>query len=98
MSARRKNNDAQKARVENAGVLTASGLIAGEALMGLFIATVAFIKDQMGGEANSGPLAALKQSHRGWRCNFCCPCILSHLRSSFKSGKSGRTSTSPAIM
>jgi uncharacterized oligopeptide transporter (OPT) family protein len=28
-------NDAQKARVENAGVLTASGLIAGEALMGL---------------------------------------------------------------
>ena len=28
-------NEAQKARVENAGVLTASGLIAGEALMGL---------------------------------------------------------------
>jgi putative OPT family oligopeptide transporter len=28
-------NDAQKARIENAGVLTASGLIAGEALMGL---------------------------------------------------------------
>lgn len=33
-------NDAQKARVENAGVLTASGLIAGEALLGLFIAAV----------------------------------------------------------
>ncbi len=33
-------NDAQKARVENAGVLVASGLIAGEALMGLFIAGV----------------------------------------------------------
>jgi putative OPT family oligopeptide transporter len=31
-------NAAQKARVENAGVLTASGLIAGEALMGLAIA------------------------------------------------------------
>jgi len=31
-------NDAQKARVENAGVLTASGLIAGEALMGIVIA------------------------------------------------------------
>jgi putative OPT family oligopeptide transporter len=31
-------NDAQKARVENAGVLTASGLIAGEALCGLLIA------------------------------------------------------------
>jgi putative OPT family oligopeptide transporter len=31
-------NDAQKARVENAGVLTASGLIAGEALLGIVIA------------------------------------------------------------
>jgi len=35
---RRGFNDAQKARVENAGVLTASGLIAGEALTGLMIA------------------------------------------------------------
>jgi putative OPT family oligopeptide transporter len=33
-------NPAQKARVENAGVLTASGLIAGEALMGLVVAGV----------------------------------------------------------
>jgi hypothetical protein len=33
-------NAAQKARVENAGVLTASGLIAGEALMGLVVAAV----------------------------------------------------------
>ena len=33
-------NAAQKARVENAGVLTASGLIAGEALMGLAAAGV----------------------------------------------------------
>ncbi len=31
-------NDAQKARVENAGVLTASGMIAGEALLGIVIA------------------------------------------------------------
>jgi putative OPT family oligopeptide transporter len=31
-------NDAQKARIENAGVLTASGLIAGEALCGLLVA------------------------------------------------------------
>jgi putative OPT family oligopeptide transporter len=31
-------NDAQKARVDNAGVLTASGMIAGEALCGLVIA------------------------------------------------------------
>jgi putative OPT family oligopeptide transporter len=35
---RRGYNDAQKARVDNAGVLTASGLIAGEALCGLVIA------------------------------------------------------------
>ena len=33
-------NDAQKARVDNAGVLTASGLIAGEALCGLAIAGI----------------------------------------------------------
>ena len=45
--ARRKFNDAQKARVENAGILTASGLIAGEALMGLFVAgVVAFRADK----------------------------------------------------
>ena len=31
-------NDAQKARIENAGVLTAAGLIAGEALCGLLVA------------------------------------------------------------
>jgi putative OPT family oligopeptide transporter len=37
---RRGLNDAQKARVENAGVLTASGLIAGEALCGLIIAAI----------------------------------------------------------
>ncbi len=35
---RRGYNSAQKARVENAGVLTASGMIAGEALCGLVIA------------------------------------------------------------
>jgi len=33
-------NDAQKARIDNAGVLTASGLIAGEALCGLCVAAV----------------------------------------------------------
>jgi putative OPT family oligopeptide transporter len=37
-------NAAQKARVENAGVLTASGLIAGEALMGLVVAAVVAYK------------------------------------------------------
>jgi putative OPT family oligopeptide transporter len=35
---RRGFNDAQKARVDNAGVLTASGFIAGEALCGLLVA------------------------------------------------------------
>ncbi len=39
---RRGYNEAQATRVENAGVLTASGLIAGEALMGLAIAGVVF--------------------------------------------------------
>jgi putative OPT family oligopeptide transporter len=39
-AAKRGYNEAQKARVENAGVLTASGLIAGEALMGLVAAGV----------------------------------------------------------
>jgi putative OPT family oligopeptide transporter len=49
-ASRRGYNDAQKARVENAGILSASGLIAGEALMGLFIATVVFIRDRMSGK------------------------------------------------
>ncbi len=41
-AARRGYNAAQKARVENAGVLVASGFIAGEALMGLGVAAVVF--------------------------------------------------------
>jgi putative OPT family oligopeptide transporter len=39
---KRKHNDAQKARVENTGVLLASGFIAGEALIGLLFAGLAF--------------------------------------------------------
>ena len=39
---RRAYNEAQKARVENAGVLTASGLIAGEAILGLVWAGLQF--------------------------------------------------------
>jgi len=38
---KKKHNEAQKVRVENTGVLLASGLIAGEALMGLLIAIFA---------------------------------------------------------
>ncbi len=39
---RRKFNDAQGARVENTGILLSSGFIAGEALMGLVFAALAF--------------------------------------------------------
>jgi putative OPT family oligopeptide transporter len=40
-NASRKHNDAQKARIENTGVLLAAGLIAGEALIGLLFAGLA---------------------------------------------------------
>ncbi|HPW45110.1 MAG TPA: oligopeptide transporter, OPT family [bacterium] len=39
---RRKFNEAQKIRTENTGVLVASGFIAGEALIGLLVAALAF--------------------------------------------------------
>ncbi len=46
LAGKRDYNAAQKARVENAGVLAASGLIAGEALVGLLVAgVVAFRSD-----------------------------------------------------
>ncbi|HWQ54881.1 MAG TPA: oligopeptide transporter, OPT family [Bryobacteraceae bacterium] len=44
LAARRNLNEAQRARVENAGVLTASGLIAGEALTGLLVAAARFFE------------------------------------------------------
>jgi len=44
VQARRKLDAAQAMRVENTGVLLSSGLIAGEALMGLLIAALAFAK------------------------------------------------------
>ncbi len=44
LSERSGHNAAQKSRVESIGILTASGLIAGEALVGLVIATFAFFK------------------------------------------------------
>lgn len=49
-------NDAQKARVENAGVLTASGLIAGEALMGLVKGGFSFAHKQMPAILDHPPL------------------------------------------
>ena len=42
--AKRNLNDAQKVRVENNGVLLAAGLIAGEALVGLVFASLAFFE------------------------------------------------------
>lgn len=42
LAMRRGYNEGQRTRVENAGILTASGLIAGEALMGLVWATLQF--------------------------------------------------------
>lgn len=44
VNAKKKFNDAQKARVENTGVLVAAGLIAGEALVGLVFAGLAFFE------------------------------------------------------
>lgn len=43
--ARRRFNDNQKSRIENRGVLLASGLIAGEALIGLVFAAIAFFRE-----------------------------------------------------
>jgi uncharacterized oligopeptide transporter (OPT) family protein len=43
VAARRGLNEAQRARVDNAGILTASGLIAGEALLGLLWAGMQFL-------------------------------------------------------
>jgi len=44
ISVKRGFNDAQKSRIENTGVLVAAGLIAGEALVGLIFATLAFFE------------------------------------------------------
>ncbi|HEY3356521.1 MAG TPA: oligopeptide transporter, OPT family [Polyangia bacterium] len=58
-------NAAQKARVENAGVLSASGLIAGEALMGLFIAGVVAVRDWLSGKPAFWQVGAF-DSIAGW--------------------------------
>lgn len=48
MNAKRNHNEAQKARVENTGVLLAAGLIAGEALVGLLFAGLAVFNIKYG--------------------------------------------------
>jgi len=65
VAARRSYNEAQKARVENAGILAASGLIAGEALMGLVIAAVVFIRDRAVGKPEFPALEAFEPV-AGW--------------------------------
>jgi len=60
--ARKRFNDAQKARTENTGVLIASGLIAGEALMGLVLAGIVFFTDE--------PLMTLKWLGSDWLAPF----------------------------
>jgi len=47
LAARKKFNDSQKIRMENSGILIASGFIAGEALMGLLVAGLAFFQISM---------------------------------------------------
>jgi len=44
INAKKQFNDAQKSRVENNGILIAAGLIAGEALIGLLFAGLAFFE------------------------------------------------------
>jgi hypothetical protein len=44
IATKRGMNEAQKTRIESVGVLAASGMIAGEALMGLVTATLVFLK------------------------------------------------------
>ncbi|MFB3902721.1 MAG: OPT family oligopeptide transporter [Acidobacteriota bacterium] len=65
LAGRRRYNEAQKARVENAGILAASGLIAGEALMGLVIAAVVFIRDRTVGKPEFPAWAAFEPV-AGW--------------------------------
>jgi len=65
-AAKRKYNDAQKARVENTGVLVASGLIAGEALMGLLAATVVFYRTRVGQPAEFPNLGTFAPEFGAW--------------------------------
>src|SRR5262249_20667602 len=62
---RRGFNDAQKARVENAGVLTASGLIAGESLLGLFWA--ALVALGLSQQSWLSGLAGIAKHITGWQ-------------------------------
>jgi len=65
-AAKRRYNAAQKARVENAGVLVASGLIAGEALTMLVAATVVFYRSRVGQAAEFPNLATFAPEFGTW--------------------------------
>ena len=58
LAKRRGLNDAQRARVENAGVLTASGLIAGESIFGLLWAALVALSFSQQGRLHSAALWA----------------------------------------
>ena len=59
-------NDAQKARIENTGVLTASGLIAGEALCGLVVAGFRAAEKNRGKPAHKSHPAGLDWAGTNW--------------------------------
>ena len=65
-AAKRQYNAAQKARVENTGVLVASGLIAGEALTMLVAATVVFYRSRVGQPAEFPNLATFAPQFGAW--------------------------------
>ena len=67
---RRDFNDAQKARIENAGVLTASGLIAGEALCGLGRGRVPRGREKQGSRDSAGHLSEAFRLHRACQSSF----------------------------
>ena len=61
MVKKRSYNEGQTARVSNAGILTAAGLIAGEGLMGLTVAAIFFFRESFWTvfETPWGPMAAI---------------------------------------
>jgi uncharacterized iron-regulated membrane protein len=69
MAKRRNLNEAQKVRMDNTGVLVASGLIAGEALMGLLLAGYVFWRLRTVEAVSAGTEEALQAqmwwSHEG---------------------------------
>ena len=75
LAKRRGFNAAQKARVENAGVLIASGLIAGEALLGLVWAGLQFVAvvgraESSAADLQRSVLSGGRNDRDGWAGGF----------------------------